>query len=57
MTSCHFELTEEYVGVAKVTVGPPLSGFIPKLFCDEEPLRNKERDHRDIGQKANLKPP
>lgn len=24
MTSRHLELTEEYVGVAEVTVGPPL---------------------------------
>lgn len=41
MTSCHFELTEEYVGVAKVTVGPPLRRFIPELFSNVEPLQNK----------------
>lgn len=57
MTSRHLELTEEYVGVAEVTVGPPLSWFIPKLFCDVEPLQNKETDHHVTGQKANLKWP
>lgn len=55
MTSRHLKLTEEYVGVAKVTVGPPLSWFIPKLFRNVEPLQNKESDHHDTGQKANLK--
>jgi len=38
MTSRHLELAEEYVSVAKVTVGPSLSGLIPKLFGDEQPL-------------------
>lgn len=42
MTSCHFELIEEYVSVAKVTVGPPLSWFIPKLFRNVKPLQNNE---------------
>lgn len=54
MTSRHLELTEEYVGVAEVTVGPPLSWFIPKLFCNVEPLQNKETDHHITGQKSKM---
>lgn len=41
MTSRHFKLAEEYVSVAKVTMCPPLSRLIPKLFSNEKPLPNK----------------
>lgn len=40
MTGRHFKLAEEYVSIAKVTVGPPLSRLIPKLFSDEQTLPN-----------------
>lgn len=42
MTSRHFKLAEEYVSIAKVTVGSPLSRLIPKLFGDEQPLPKKQ---------------
>lgn len=43
MAGRHFKLAEEYVSVAKVTVGPPLCGLIPKLFGDEQPLHRVEK--------------
>ena len=41
MACGYFKLAEENVSIAKVTVGPPLSGLIPKLFSDEQPLPNR----------------
>lgn len=40
MTSCYFKLAKEYVSIAQVTVCPPLSRLIPKLFSDEKTLSN-----------------
>lgn len=40
MTSCHFKLAKEYVSIAKITVCPPLSRLIPKLFSNEKTLPN-----------------
>lgn len=48
MTSCHFKLAEEYISVAKVTVGPPLSRLIPKLFSDKQPLPNRTNSRVQI---------
>lgn len=39
MSSRYFILTEEYVCVAKVTMRPPLSRFVPKLFGNEKTLK------------------
>lgn len=41
MTGGHFKLVEEYMSIAEVTVGSPLSWLIPKLFSDEQPLSNR----------------
>lgn len=40
MTSCYFKLAQEYVSIAQVTVCPPLSRLVPKLFSDEKTLSN-----------------
>lgn len=45
MTSRHIKLFEEYVCIAKVAVGPPLSRPIPKLLSNEKALSNKKRVH------------
>ena len=47
MASCRFILIQEYVCIAKVTVGPPLSRLIPELFSDEQSLpdRTNSRAH------------
>lgn len=42
MTGRHVKLFEEYVCIAKVAVGPPLSRPIPKLLSNEKALSNKK---------------
>lgn len=55
MTSRHFKLAEEDVSVAKVTVGPPLSRLISKLFSDEQPLPNRTDSRVHIKVRINSK--
>lgn len=55
MAGRHFKLAEEYVSVAKVTVGPPLSGLIPKLFSDEQPLPDRTNSRVHVKVRINGK--